>query len=441
MSSEPQPRAVCSHQGTPLLPDLGGWAGDLGRTAAPGFVFNNPVGLHLVEDGLVRRVPYERVRFDYGRLSVPANSRIWFSGFKLLSTFGNGQPVEFATVQGATFFRAVARGQTYGAVARALTLKPAETRGEEFPVFRAFWLERPAPGSNAITVHGIVDSESTAGAVRMTFRPGEMTIADVETTLFPRVNLEHVGVGGMGSTYLFGPNDRRNIDDVRPGVYESTGLQMLNGRGEWLWRPLQNPETLQISAFVDATPRGFGLLQRERSYEAFQDDEQRYERRPSLWIEPLGDWGPGSVQLLEIPSDAEINDNVLAYWRPRAPFAAGAEVSLAYRQYWCWHAPERPPFAAVSMTRVGRGSAGAAVAVFRRFQRRHARRQPARGSETGSDRCTRVGPEPPGLVLPGPAIVRVAFELDPATKTRVRCVLSSKSGKPISETWLYRWTP
>ena len=162
-----------------------------------------------------------------------------------------------------------------------------------------------------------MDSESTAGAVRMTFRPGEMTIADVETTLFPRVNLEHVGVGGMGSTYLFGPNDRRNIDDVRPGVYESTGLQMLNGRGEWLWRPLQNPETLQISAFVDATPRGFGLLQRERSYEAFQDDEQRYERRPSLWIEPLGDWGPGSVQLLEIPSDAEINDNVLAYWRPR----------------------------------------------------------------------------------------------------------------------------
>ena len=183
-----------------------------------------------------------------------------------------------------------------------------------------------------------------------------MTIADVETTLFPRVNLEHVGVGGMGSTYLFGPNDRRNIDDVRPGVYESTGLQMLNGRGEWLWRPLQNPETLQISAFVDATPRGFGLLQRERSYEAFQDDEQRYERRPSLWIEPLGDWGPGSVQLLEIPSDAEINDNVLAYWRPRAP-AAGAEVSLV-SPVLVLARPERPPFAAVSMTRVGRGSAG-----------------------------------------------------------------------------------
>ena len=434
------------YAGIKALPSSQIWADGRGISVEPlhrGFVFNNPVGLYLVEDGLVRRVPYERVRFDYGRLSVPANlPDLGFSGFKLLSTFGNGQPVEFATVQGATFFRAVARNQTYGAVARALTLKPAETRGEEFPVFRAFWLERPAPGSNAITIHGIVDSESTAGAVRMTFRPGEMTIADVETTLFPRVNLEHVGVGGMGSTFLFGPNDRRNIDDVRPGVYESTGLQMLNGRGEWLWRPLQNPETLQISAFVDATPRGFGLLQRERSYEAFQDDEQRYERRPSLWIEPLGDWGPGSVQLLEIPSDAEINDNVLAYWRPRAPFAAGAEVSLAYRQYWCWLAPERPPFAAVTMTRAGRGSAGRR----RRFSLDFS------GEMLGDN--PPVDPKPALTVAPGSVqnlrvwsyperkIVRVAFELDPGNENacEMRLILE-EGGKPISETWLYRWTP
>ena len=133
---------------------------------------------------------------------------------------------------------------------------------------------------------------------------------------------------------------------------------MLNGQGEWLWRPLSNPETLQISAFVDKAPRGFGLLQRDRAFEAFQDDEQRFERRPSLWIEPLGDWGQGSVQLIEIPSDAEINDNILAYWRPKAPMAAGSEVAFAYRQYWCWSPPERPPLATVTATRVGRGSVG-----------------------------------------------------------------------------------
>ena len=337
------------------------WAGD-GRGIAVeplhrGFLFGNPVSLFLVEDEVVRRVAYDKSRYDYGKLNVPADlGDIGFSGFKLLTTAGNGQPVEFAIVQGATFFRAIARGQNFGVVARGLTLKPAEARGEEFPIFRAFWLERPRPGSSSITVHAVIDSESTSGSVRMTFRPGDMTIVDVETSLFPRVNLEHVGLGGMTSTYLYGGNDQRNVDDARPAVYESKGLQMLNGQGEWLWRPLQNPETLQISAFVDMTPRGFGLLQRDRSYEAFQDDDQRYERRPSLWIEPLGDWGQGSVQLLEIPNDAEVNDNILAYWRPKLPMAAGSEVAFAYRQSWGWTAPERPPLATVSGTRVGRGS-------------------------------------------------------------------------------------
>ncbi|HEX2510452.1 MAG TPA: glucan biosynthesis protein, partial [Microvirga sp.] len=222
------------------LPPSQIWADGRGISVEPlhrGFVFTNQVGLFLVEDGTVRRVAYDRARFDYGRLNVPAGlPDIGYSGVRLYSTFGNGQTADFAILQGATFFRALARGQNYGVVARALTLKPAETRGEEFPIFRAFWLERPAPGSNAITVHGLIDSESTSGAARMTFRPGEMTIVDVETTLFPRVNLEHVGLGGMSSTFLFGPNDRRGTDDARPAVYESGGLQMLNGQGEWLWR-------------------------------------------------------------------------------------------------------------------------------------------------------------------------------------------------------------
>ena len=432
--------------GIKALPSALIWGDGRGISVEPlhrGFVFTNPVALYLVEDGLVRRVAYERSQFEYGRLNVPANlPDMGFSGFRLFSTFGNGHPVDFAIVQGATFFRALAREQNYGVVARALTLKPAEARGEEFPVFRAFWLERPTPGTNTITLHGIMDSESTTGAVRMTFRPGEMTIVDVETTLFPRVNLEHVGLGGMGSTYLFGPNDRRNVDDTRPAVYESSGLQMLNGRGEWLWRPLQNPETLQISAFLDASPRGFGLVQRERSYEAFQDDEQRYERRPSLWIEPLGDWGQGSVQLLEIPNDSEINDNVLAYWRPKAVVAAGSEFPLAYRQYWCWLPPERPPLATVAGTRTGRGSANRR----RRFAIDFS------GDGLGENLPADLKPTltvAPGTVqnlrmwhYPERRTVRVGFELDPGSENacEMRLILEA-GGKPNSETWLYRWTP
>lgn len=408
-----------------------------------GFVFTNPVDLYLVEDGAVRRIGYNPSQFDFGRPNVPNNiGDIGFSGFRLIATPGDGRPFDFALVQGATFFRAVAKGQNFGATARALTLKPADPKGEEFPIFRAFWLERPTAGSNSITVHGVIDSDSTTGAVRMTFRPGDMTIIDVETTLFPRVNLDHVGLGGIGSTYFYGPNDRRNADDIRPAVYESSGLQILNGQGEWLWRPLHNPEALQISAFVDAAPRGFGLLQRDRAYEVFQDDDQRFERRPSLWIEPLGDWGQGGVQLLEIPTDAEINDNILAYWRPKAPMLANTEVSFAYRQYWCWSPPERPPLAAVSATRVGRGTTGRR----RRFAVDFSTE--ALGDNLPADlkSVLTVGPGTfqnlKNWVYPERKSVRVAFELDPGNENacEMRLILEA-GGKPISETWLYRWTP
>ncbi|MGO4386240.1 glucan biosynthesis protein [Microvirga sp. 2YAF29] len=408
-----------------------------------GFVFSNAVDLYLVEDGNVRRVGYDPAQFNFGGVSVPNNlTDIGFSGFRLISQKGDAQAFDFAIIQGATFFRALARGQNYGAISRALTLKPADAKGEEFPIFRAFWIERPGIGSNSITVHGVLDSESTTGAVRMTFRPGDMTIIDVETTLFPRANLDHVGLGAIASTYFYGPNDRRTADDIRPAVYESSGLQMLNGQGEWLWRPLHNPETLQISAFVDNTPKGFGLLQRERAYEAFQDDDQRFERRPSLWIEPLGDWGQGSVQLLEIPTDAEINDNILTYWRPKNPMAAGSEVPFAYRQYWGWNSPERPPLATVSGTRVGRGSGGRRRKFAIDFS----------GDMLGDNwpkdlkSVLTVGPGTfqnlKLLPYPERKTVRVAFELDPGNENAVemRLILEA-GGKPISETWLYRWTP
>ncbi len=408
-----------------------------------GFVFNNAVDLFIVEDGNVRRLAYDPARFNFNGINIPNDLKdIGFSGFRLISQPAQGRPFDFAIVQGATFFRALARGQNYGAISRALTLKPAEAKGEEFPIFRAFWIERPSIGSNSITIHGVLDSDSTTGSVRMTFRPGDMTIVDVETTLFPRVNMEHVGLGGMASTYFYGPNDRRNADDIRPAVYESSGLQMLNGQGEWLWRPLHNPETLQISAFVDNSPRGFGLLQRERSYESFQDDAQRFEHRPSLWVEPLGEWGQGSVQLLEIPTDAEINDNILAYWRPRAPMAAGSEVAFAYRQYWGWNAPERPPLATVAATRSGRGSAGRR----RRFTVDFSGDMLGDNWPKDLKSVLTVGPgtfhDLKLLPYPERKTIRVAFELDPGNENacEMRLILEA-GGKPISETWLYRWTP
>jgi glucans biosynthesis protein len=433
--------------GIRALPTAQIWAGEgRGFMVEPlhrGFVFSAPVLLFTVEDGSVRRVAYERNRFEFGRLNVPANlGDLGFSGFRVFTTGWTGQPVEFALVQGASFFRALARGQSYGVVSRALTLRPAETRGEEFPFFRAFWLERPSAGTNAIVIHGLIDSESVAGAVRMTFRPGDMTIVDVETSLFPRANLEHVGLGGMGSSFFFGPNDRRAPDDVRPAVHKSKGLQMLNGSGEWLWRPLRNPQTLQVSAFVDRNPRGFGLLQRDRDYAAFQDDLQRWERQPSLWIEPIGEWAEGAVQLIEIPSESEINDNILAYWRPRAPMAAGSEVAFSYRQFWCWQPPERPELATVAATRVGRGSGGRRRRFVVDFAGDMlngtplADLRPIATAAPGTIQALRTWAYPDRRTL------RVSFELDPGgeSASEMRLLLES-AGKPASETWLYRWTP
>lgn len=407
-----------------------------------GFAFSGGVGLYVVEDGTVRRVSYDRNKFDFGRLQLPQNiGDLGFSGFRIFASNGPDAGREVALFQGATFFRAVANGQNFGVTSRALAIRPADARGEEFPIFRAFWIERPRAGHGALVIHALIDSESVTGTVRFTLRPGDVTIMDVESSLFPRVALDHVGLGSMTTTFLFGPQSRRLEGDIRPAVYESTGLQTANGRGEWVWRPLTNPDTLQISVFDDERPRGFGLLQRDRDFTTFHDDDQRFERRPSLWAEPLGDWGQGSVQLIEIPSDSEVNDNVIAYWRPRVALMPGTEFSYALRQFWCWTPPDRPPLAIVARTRTGAiadnrrrffvdfvgeklGDAGFMASV-----------QPILSGRPGNITNVRQ------LSYPERNMMRVSFDLDPGSNSLVELrLLLESAGKPASETWLYRWT-
>ena len=216
---------------------------------------------------------------------------------------------------------------------------------------------------------------------------------------------------------------------------------MLNGRGEWIWRPLNNPEQLQISQFMDENPKGFGLIQRERDFSAFQDDDLRYDLRPSLWIEPIGEWGAGSIQLVEIPSESEINDNIIAFWRPKVGIAAGSETSIAYRQFWCWSPPEKPALVQAVGFRIGRGS--------------QARRRRCLVEFAGELFAQEKSPEiklnltcSPGQILnprllinPQRQTARVLFELDPGSENAVELRLILEDGdKPLSETWLYRWT-
>ena len=404
-----------------------------------GSIYSAPVAISVIEDGVVRRVVYDANRYSFGRLQPPPSlPDLGFSGFRLLTPGESGR--EIALFQGGTFFRSLARGQIPGALSRGLAIRTADPRGEEFPVFRAFWIERPG-ADNIATIHAVADSESATAAFRFTVRANDITILDTEATICARTAIETIGLAPMQASFLFGGNRRRSVDDYRPSVFESNGLQMLNGRGEWIWRPLTNPEQLQISSFMDENVRGFGLVQRERDFNAFQDDDLRYDLRPSLWIEPIGDWGPGTVQLVEIPSESEVNDNVVAFWRPRAPLAAASETTIAYRQFWCWTPPDRPRLAQATQVRIGRGS--------------QARRRRCVVEFTGETLTADVVADAklnltcspgqivnPRLILhPQRQIARVLFELDPGNDTVVEIrLLLENAERPLSETWLYRWT-
>ena len=210
----------------------------------------------------------------------------------------------------------------------ASSINTGEAKGEEFPFFKTFWIEKPAAGANSIVVHALLDSESAAAAYRFTIRPGDTTVFDVEMAIYPRVDLDHAGLAPMTSMFFFGPNDRKDVEDFRPSVHDSDGLAIFNGRGEELWRPLHNPRDLQVSSFADLNPRGFGLMQRQKDFAAYQDLESNFERRPSLWAEPIGDWGEGAVKLLEIPTKEEIHDNIASFWLPKAAIAGQGRAHL-----------------------------------------------------------------------------------------------------------------
>ena len=322
-----------------------------------GLYFHEPVAVYEVVDGKARLLTLEPEMFDYGgrRFEPPLpDEPLGFAGFRV--HFATNFALDMVAFLGASYFRAVGGALQYGLSARGLAVDTGLGRPEEFPVFRAFWLERPTPSSAALRVHALLDSPSVSGAYSFAIRPGSSTEMDVGCTLFARRPIERLGVAPLTSMFRHGENDRRAADDFRPEVHDSDGLAMLTGAGEWLWRPLTNPSTLRVNSYLDAQPRGFGLLQRDRQFQHYQDDGVYYDRRPNLWVEPLGDWGQGAVQLVEIPTADETFDNIVAYWNPARQIAAGDRLNFAYRLHWGDEMPERLPGPGrVLATRIGQG--------------------------------------------------------------------------------------
>jgi periplasmic glucans biosynthesis protein len=321
-----------------------------------GFSFSKPVRLYVVESGQAKEILFDPTLFDYGRSGLKPTDLpkdLGFAGFNVL--FHTDWTSDRAVFQGASYFRAVDGDGQYGMSQRGLAIDTGSSQPEEFPDFVAFYLEKPAKGSSLLTVHALLDSPSVAGAYRFIIDVANTLVMDIDAALYPRKEIQRLGIAPCTSMFLVGENDHRVADDWRPQIHDSDGLQMNTGAGEWIWRPLNNPSELRVNTYVDENPRGFGLMQRERRFSQYQDDGVFYNRRPDCWVQPKASWGKGGVMLVEIPTNDETMDNIVAFWNPADKSEPGQEYLYGYRIYWCRENPVRTHLAHVQATRDGIG--------------------------------------------------------------------------------------
>lgn len=413
-----------------------------------GWLFKHPIELLALENGRSQPVKFTGADFLDEREGAMDDRlkavEMPLSGFRISGPLnGADKADEIIVFQGASYFRALGRGHVYGLSARGLAVGTASTKGEEFPSFRKFWVEKPSDDANVVTIHALLDSPSASGAYKFTVHPGAETIVDVNATLYPRQALGEIGIAPLTSMFLVGPVNSTRVQDFRPRVHDSDGLAILNGSGERIWRPLTNPRKLQVSAFVDNNPRGFGLIQRRREFADYEDLEARYERRPSAWVEFMRGPGPGSVFLVELPTEEEIHDNIVAFWRPTQHLEKGREYQLSYRLRWRDETPTRFVGPWISDTRIGRAYHEAAAGSIHFVidyldQERFGEKELPKAQAT-----TSVGEIRNLVVQPNPETggLRVSLIFDPQGKdlAELRVNLSDWNGR-VPETWLYRWT-
>ncbi len=427
-------------------PDRWLWAGEpsLGFAAnffAAAYSADEIVDLNLAQDGSARPIPFDPGLFDMPPALAAATAAggglTGYSGFRLLAPINRpGQWDEIGAFQGASYFRSLGRDQAYGISARGLSIGTGDN-GEEFPDFVAWWLERPAPGAAFVTAHGLLDSRSCAGAYRFQITPGANTVFEVSAKIYPRVTVDHAGVAPASSMFLFDladPEDvRGSARDYRSGVHDSDGLAIWAGDGRRLWRPLANPGKLRLSQFPDTDPRGFGLMQRKRDFESYGDLEARYDKRPSLWVEPVTPFGMGAVYLLEIPTRLETDDNIACFWRPAAPWAAGSEIDLSYRLHFGTE-PYPAPLARVVRTRIGR--TGNAVLLAVDFDGGDlSRARPVAQAGAGEVLWSTLIPHA------DPGVWRATFALKPDGPADLALTLLDEAGAAVSESWTTRFEP
>jgi len=323
-----------------------------------GFNFQIAVKINEVNAGNVQEIKFNPQDFDYGANKLPSSAmnNAGFAGFRVHYPLNTSKYKDEALVfLGASYFRALGKGQIYGTSARGLAVDTALASGEEFPFFKEFWIERPAPGAQDLTIYALLDSKSMTGAYRFVLKPGVDTAVDVRLRLYFRAKVGKVGLAPLTSMYLFGENQRAQRADYRPEVHDSDGLSIRADNGEWIWRPLVNPRRLLTTSFALDNPAGFGLMQRDRAFMHYEDLYDHYQSRPSVWVAPKGKWGAGRVELVQIPTPDETNDNIVAFWVPANSPQPKQPLDLEYRLSWQKNIETRPPHSWVTQSRRGEG--------------------------------------------------------------------------------------
>ena len=321
--------------------DKAQWAGDKTPFKLSfyhqGMHFDTPVKINEVTATKVEEIKYDSSRFDFGdvKFDPKATENLGWAGFRVLYPINKADKQdEIMTMLGASYFRVVGKDQIYGLSARGMAIDTALPSGEEFPRFTEFWIEKPKPNDKHLVIFALLDSPRATGAYRFTLRPGVDTVVDVKAQMFLRDKVGKLGIAPLTSMFLFGANQPSKVLNYRRELHDSSGLAIHAGNGEWIWRPLNNPKHLSVSNFSVENPRGFGLLQRGRDFSHYEDLDDNYDKRPSAWIEPQGDWGKGSVDLVEIPTADETNDNIVAFWSPETLPEPLKPFDFAYRMHW-----------------------------------------------------------------------------------------------------------
>ncbi len=416
----------------------------------PGLYFPHRIRFNVIDGDKVEPITLSTKQFDYGKNDFAARipDDLGYAGFRIHYPLNRSEYLdELVVFLGASYFRALARGQVYGLSARGIAIDTVASKPEEFPFFREFWIEKPNADAKSVVLYALLDGASVTGAYRFEIVPGDQTTIHVECRLYLRDPVEKLGIAPLTSMFFHGEDEMYPIVDYRPEVHDSDGLLLRFESGEWLWRPLQNPKTIQVSSFAMQSPKGLGLLQRDRDFDHHQDLETRTDMRPSVWIETRGDWGAGHVELMQLPTNTDIHDNIVSYWVPKAQPNPGEQVSFAYTMYWYGADPSRPPGGRCVATRRDQGTIKGAQRLVLDFE------GPALAALGAAEEpkgvVTVSGGDSVGKVLdehivknPVTGGWRLAFQVRPAGKSPVELrAFLERDGAVLSETWSYAVMP